>query len=547
MQKKLVLLKSMLGWVVLGLVFLGAAINVAINQLQVQPLGSDEVRLRICHWHLEAVDGFDRVIRGFQEEYFKQTGRRVVIEQVPVPYTGYAQFINTGLIGRMAPDIIQLGCSGQLNDVNTIVRYFVPLGEYVRQPNPYNAGTSLAGMPWRDTFIDALRGNMQQELQEHYSIPLSTQTTRVFYNRELLRRITGGTDFPVSYTGFLELCRQVATWREGDGGEPISPIAACYFQEGMFSDTYREAFLHDLTQRCDFNFDGMADELETAGRYGELWGFDSPPFLHAGECFQNVARHFMPGWTAAGRDDMMFAFVQQRALMTLTFGYDVKMIRDQVAGAFDLGIAQVPLPLDHPEYGRLVKGPRSEVGLPGGNPLAVTRESPHFDVCLAFLRYATSPGPNTEFNAATLWLPMVRTAQLSQAFLEPFVPVAEGYTGQFKHGGEWGGQNPQFRVLASGYAREFSSGKLTPHEYAAKLKNAYETLQTRGNTEILDGRQRMIRGFDRVNAALTFLAFADSESEQADSAARLPALNASIQKQLFEYHVHRTKLGDSAP
>jgi len=537
------------GVLVLALVFAAAAVNVGINRLRVRSAEAEDgrIRIRICHWHLEAVAGFDRVIKGFQDAYYEKTGKRVTIEQVPVPYTGYAQFVNTSLIGRMAPDIVQLGCSGQLANINTIVRYFVPLGDYVRRPNPYNAESAAAGIPWRDTFVDALRGNMAQELQEYYAIPLSMQTTRMFYNRDLLREITGSGEVPKTYGGFLELCGKVSAFRRKDDGQPVHPIAACNFQEGMFSDTYREAFLQELTQVCDFNFDGVADELETAPHYGKLWTFDAPPFLEASECFRDVAVHFMPGWTAASRDDMMFAFVQQRALMTLTFGYDVKMIRDQVNGAFEIGVAPVPLPTDHPEYGAMAKGPQGEVGVPGGNPLAIVRDSPHLEVCLAFLQYATSPGPNTAFNEATLWLPMVKGASLSDPFLKPFLPQTDGYVSRFKHGGEFDGRNAQFRVLCAGFARAFATGKLTPRAYAEKQKDAYEALRDRGVADMLDERRRMIRGFDRVQAAALYMAFDGPPAERERNLARLPALTASIQKQLFEFHARQAELGRETP
>lgn len=538
------ILKQRLGAVMLTVVIVAVSINVYINHRRVSPGGDDGIRIRISHWHLEAEEGFRRVIEGFEKEYFKRTGRRVTIEQVTVPYTGYMQFMNTGLIGKMAPDIIQLWSSSDPGSINKLVRYFKPLGEHVRQPNPFNEGTPLEELAWKNTFIDELRGTIQPQLQEYFAIPLSLQTTRVFYNKTLFEKIVGPVDFPTTYQGFVDLCQAVADYHRKNGGPALAPIAACDFQEGMFGDAYREAFLFDVKQKCDFNFDGNADELETAWAYGELWHFQSPSFLYAWECLGEITQYFMPGWVAAARDDMMFAFVQERALMTLTFGYDVKMISQQVDGRFELGIARLALPLDHPIYGELVKGPRSEVGTPGGNPLAITRETPHFDVCLAFLQYATSPEANSLFNEATMWLPMVKEAGISDTFLEPFLPETKGYMGQFKHGGEFGGEFSQFRAFAKGIEREFSSGKLTPEEYGKKLAEAYESLAGRGVKEVFDNRHRLIQGFDRYDAALMLIAFAGPENERANCRSRLPSINTSIQKQLFEFNAHKKRQRD---
>ena len=33
-------------------------------------------------------------------------------------------------------------------------QYFTPLSPYVGNPNPFNVGSPLEGVPWKDTFVD---------------------------------------------------------------------------------------------------------------------------------------------------------------------------------------------------------------------------------------------------------------------------------------------------------------------------------------------------------------------------------------------------------
>ena len=151
------IIKGSLGLIILALSFIASTISVIYNHYTTE--GPDVKAIRICHWQLEAGfrNALQAIIDDYEKDYKKRTGKTVRVIQVPVAEKGYAQFINTGLIGNMAPDIIEVGHTKAFENFSNIVRYFLPLSKYVNQPNPYNDGTKLAGVPWKDTFFDDLQ------------------------------------------------------------------------------------------------------------------------------------------------------------------------------------------------------------------------------------------------------------------------------------------------------------------------------------------------------------------------------------------------------
>jgi ABC-type glycerol-3-phosphate transport system substrate-binding protein len=103
-----------------------------------------DVTIRIAHWQIELgpPDGIAAVIKRYEE-----LNPRVRVKQVMVPATVYRQWMRANFSGGTAPDIVEYGAwLDGLADLP--VRYFDPLTEDLLEPNPYNQGTVLAGVPW---------------------------------------------------------------------------------------------------------------------------------------------------------------------------------------------------------------------------------------------------------------------------------------------------------------------------------------------------------------------------------------------------------------
>lgn len=299
-------LRTYLGLLILIGAMAFAVVRVVINQLTYESPGVDTIR--ICHWQLEAGfrEALDRLIREYERFYFRQHGRKVRVLQVPISERGYRQFVNTGLIAGNAPDIIEKGKAVTARDPTYVARFFLPLGDCLGKPNPYNRGTDLEGIAWKDTFFDGLQGTYDPELLDYYYIPFSMFTIRIYYNKQLYRQTTGRENPPEDYEGFLRACKTIK-----EAG--YVPIAASKAQGQYFRIRYENPFRFGFMRQVDSNFNGYADPFETyhAYRSGQ-WSFDSPRLVSSWRCLVDIAENFPKGWLAAQRDDALFMFAQQR-------------------------------------------------------------------------------------------------------------------------------------------------------------------------------------------------------------------------------------------
>ena len=245
--------------------------------------------LRFAHWQLEGGirDAFDVLAREYES-----THPGVTIKQIAIPERIWRNWTTTQLIGRTAPDLIQIGRM----TTTQIARFFRPISEYVDLPNPYNEGTNLEGVAWRSTFHDNLETTYNRELMDYYGVSPFNATVRAYYNLDLLRKYTGSEDPPLNLADFFTVCEQVRT-RSAAEGHAIHPIAG---------STYTGYILYDRiaatqTQR-------LAAELNPIGSFpvlyedyflaylGGRWSFYDPPLQDALNLMRKYAREMTPGF-----------------------------------------------------------------------------------------------------------------------------------------------------------------------------------------------------------------------------------------------------------
>ena len=249
-----------LGPAVLVVTMLAATAQVLITHARYE--APDVETISICHWQLESGfrDALDLLIAEYEELHYARTGKRIKIIQVPIAERGYRQFVNTGLIGGTAPDIIEQGKAKTTQEDGYIVRFYLPVGQYVAEPNPYNDGTPLEGEPWMDTFVDGLSGSYLRGLREYYQVPFSLFTVRVYYNRDLLERATGRTAPPTTYGELMDICREVREYAAREG-LALEPIAASKQQAYPFVGAYEDPFLFPLIPKLDWDLNGSVDHF----------------------------------------------------------------------------------------------------------------------------------------------------------------------------------------------------------------------------------------------------------------------------------------------
>jgi len=142
--------------------------------------------ITIAHWQLE--DGFREGISAAIEEYEKAKlaqGVKVKVRQVAVPVRGYQQWYLTQLIGGEPADILEVMGSSDIQN-----QYFTPLSPYIGEKNPWNKGTPLENMSWRESFADDMLSALDTAYSEFFSVCTFMHTTRVYVNMKLYEEAT---------------------------------------------------------------------------------------------------------------------------------------------------------------------------------------------------------------------------------------------------------------------------------------------------------------------------------------------------------------------
>lgn len=411
-----------LNWIGFGL--LAVCFVVSLQRVftrTAQELDSETKTIRFAHWQLEG--GIREAFDVLAEQYMRRHPNVRVI-QLPIPEVVYPTWIKTQLVGQTAPDLIQLGMGSTTED---IARYFRPLGELISRPNPYNAGTELEGIPWSDTFVDGLVGgvNYSSQLMEHYAVSMSMFTVRIYYNRALMRAVTGKDRPPQSYDEFVSLCRAVERYAAATG-KPVIPIASSKYNASPLIKGYFITQTQQFNDRWDVNGDMRADVFRMmAGFVRGEWSLETPDMRSAIEIVDEVGQFLQPGFLQLGREDSLFVFSQGNALMVATGSWDSSSIFSQ--SPFEVGVFDLPYPRpSHPRFGKFVKGPNSEASTNTGASFGLTSFSRHPETAVDFLHFMTSQGGNQTFADVSGWLPSVVGVD-PQPQIEPFMPREEGY------------------------------------------------------------------------------------------------------------------------
>ena len=504
-------------------VFLWSAGKILMFRAEQAPEGA--VVIRIGHWQLEGGvrTGLDKMAARYKEIYeAAHPGSTLKIVQDAIPESTYGQWVSTQLMGGTAPDILQVG--GQLPGniwLSYYNRYFLPLSAYVSQPNPWNKGTALDGVPLRQTYKDGMKTAYVAEMQEYMSIPLTLFGTRIFYNKTLLKELTGLDEAPLDYREFLGVCAKIAAASNAATGQPYIPIAGSAYHFGQWDPMMFSPVTYGCLRKADFNRDGFVgnDEMFIAFKTG-LLDFTYPSLDAWLTMIREVTDYFQSGYTGLGRDEAVFLFAQQRAVFMTTGTWDAGSLVEQAKGQFEIGIMDFPLPAaDDPVYGGVVEGRIYES--PGvGFQFGITRSSKNPDVARDFLLFLASQKGNEELNAEIGWIPSIKGTHIIP-LLQAFEPHLEGVYGNinFALGGNttvtWGQQLDLYKVNLC-TKKEFAD-KFTKYYLENGLKDFLEQQRDwrRGiqrNAQYLAG----IRG--RAILADSRAAEAEDEAERAEAA-----------------------------
>ena len=371
--------------------------------------------------HFIQEDGFRRAFDALAADYMAMNPG-VIVKQVVVPERLYTSWINTTIVGGQAPDLMLHASATH----DFLLRDFESLNDIVEEPNPYNAGTKLAELPWRETFLDGLSGNpaYKPHLISYYGIPITSRTTRALYNKELLREITGSDDEPSTFNEFVALCENVQRYAERTA-RTLFPIAASGFR-----DTLLQRVFSSQTQRTMLKLDVVrplqlvTDEI-VIGYLNGKWSFTDEDLGLGLQLVQKIGSFAQPGFLQQTAQDALFYFSQGRALMMVAPSLQFHSIRKQTL--FEIGVADIPLPSpDHPVYGKYLFGRLSEGGNVTDVAFGLTRQSKHPETAMDFLHFISGQNANQKFASLSGRLPAVVGVEPNPEML-PFMPVLSGY------------------------------------------------------------------------------------------------------------------------
>ncbi len=424
----------------------------------------EKIVLRIAHWQLEpgvrnAVD--------YCAEQFQKHHPEVEVRQILIPEEGYFRWVNTQLIGRTAPDMIETGLGGSPQLWQKFyARYFTPLDRHVDEPNPYNEGTELEGIPWRQTYFDEMEGGYDEILQSYFRVPLSAFTLRLYYNRDMVREVwhpEDGSEFPKTYEEFIQLCDLL---KKAHAGEKFVPIAGAKYSFDRIDTIFQTVFTAPYLDKTDVDYDGIVSTLESAGPlYSGTIRMTEAGIESNFRILRQTADYSPPGATAMDREQAKFQFHQGRAAMIPTGSWDYSTLTEQAD--FDVAVTEFPIPSkDHPTYGPYVSGQPTEADTRGGFAFGITKVSKHSDLALEFLQFASSLKMNEELNHRMYWIPAVLGADLREG-LEPFRPRVKGYSIALRY------EAPGTTISYNQTLPRYLSGELDYKEFVNQYMEAY--------------------------------------------------------------------------
>lgn len=404
----------------LALVFyIISVIMVGINTSESTGIIDNDVEtITIAHWQLEDGfrQGFNEAIKQYEALKAKE-GRKVKIIQTTVPIRGYSQWFITQLISGNPSDIIEFLGASRIHN-----QYFVPLSSYIARPNPYNKGTPLEGIPWKDTYIDGMNSALDPIYAEYFGVGTFFHVTRVYVNKNLLKKATGSDKLPGTFNEWMEDCQKLREYGKKTG-KPIIPIGVRGFDKATLNNLFTQYFSQlngnlndDTTMFCGTSA-STYELLELISNKK----IDRDRLLEAVDLIKDIGGNFSEGFTATDLEQTKFLFFTGNVGFFPEGTWNAwSMVKNS---PFEVAVIDIPVIGPNNRYYKNFTGQISEMGVGVGGKFGITKASKNFDLALDFLNFLTS----YRMNQLTMmdyckWPPAVIKAEY-KGLLKKFKPI----------------------------------------------------------------------------------------------------------------------------
>lgn len=381
---------------------------------------SGRITIRMSQWQLEGTvrQAFNQIIARYEK-----LNPRVHVVQIAIPDTVYPAWVQTQMVGGVGPDIAEY-----LWILPDIARRFQPLDDDIEKPNPYNKGTPLEHVPWRDTNIDGMTNDdgFIKSLSHYYGVTITSHVTRIVYNRALLKKITGTDQPPQNYRELLKMGEQTAAYaREHHlnlallGCSKDTAPALAYAVMGSMGTK--------LSEQLDYRHRLQIYQHQTASQYlrGE-WSFDTPAMAAGLKELVEIGNISTPGFVQRKRASALTDFASERAVMCVMPSWEASSL--PLIVPFEISAFNFPYPReDDPEYGRFVISPFGEGPRWSTMGMYVSRTTKHRAEVIDFLQFLTSVEGSTIFTRVSNWQPATVGVKAS-GFAAQFEQITEGWT-----------------------------------------------------------------------------------------------------------------------
>ena len=381
-------------------------------------LDGDVETITIAHWQLEDGyrEGIDAAIKLYEELKAKE-GKKVKIIQTTVPYRGYPQWFVTQLISGDPSDIIELIGASRVHN-----QYFVPLSSYIAQPNPYNAGTVLAGIPWKDTYVDGMDSALDGTYAEYFGVGTCFHVTRVYVNKTLLKAATGSDKMPTTFDEWIEDCQQLREYGKKHNKQ-IIPIGVRGFDKATLSKLFHQYFSQlngNLNDNNSLFCESVVSNHEMLIQMADD-KLDLDRLLSVADLLNELGQNFSEGFSAMDLEQTKFLFFTGNVGFFPEGTWNAwSMVKNS---PFEVEVINIPVIGVNNRYYKNFTGQTSEIGVRVGGKFGVTKASKHFDLALDFLRFLTSYKTNQmAMMEYCKWPPAVIKANY-QGLLKKFKPI----------------------------------------------------------------------------------------------------------------------------